>query len=153
MKATISSAFSRSLTSVVRRNALRWWHGLPRRWTQRAAIVHYFHQDDDPYSDLLAAVLPKLQERYHIDLRCHRVAPPDDASAPDRERLREWSVRDAAALQIAYQLKPDPYAIGRLPWHTRDPQVGAILRQRLGHYLGATIYFEGEWYWGIDRLH
>jgi 2-hydroxychromene-2-carboxylate isomerase len=31
--------------------------------------------------------------------------------------------------------------------------VGAILRQRLGHYLGATIYFEGEWYWGIDRLH
>jgi len=153
MKATISSAFSRSLTSVVRRNALRWWHGLPRRWTQRAAIVHYFHQDDDPYSDLLAAVLPKLQERYHIDLRCHRVAPPDDASAPDRERLREWSVRDAAALQIAYQLKPDPYAIGRLPWYTRDPQVGAILRQRLGHYLGATIYFEGEWYWGIDRLH
>jgi 2-hydroxychromene-2-carboxylate isomerase len=23
----------------------------------------------------------------------------------------------------------------------------------LGHYLGATLYFEGEWYWGVDRLH
>ena len=29
---------------------------------------------------------------------------------------------------------------------------GAALRQRLGHYLGATFYFEGEWYWGLDRL-
>ena len=27
------------------------------------------------------------------------------------------------------------------------------LRQRLGHYLGATFYYGGEWYWGIDRLH
>jgi 2-hydroxychromene-2-carboxylate isomerase len=29
---------------------------------------------------------------------------------------------------------------------------GAALRQKLGHYLGATFYFEGEWYWGLDRL-
>jgi 2-hydroxychromene-2-carboxylate isomerase len=29
---------------------------------------------------------------------------------------------------------------------------GAALRRRLGHYLGATFYFEGEWYWGLDRL-
>lgn len=27
------------------------------------------------------------------------------------------------------------------------------LRQRLGHYLGATFYYGGEWYWGIDRLY
>ncbi len=26
------------------------------------------------------------------------------------------------------------------------------LRKRLGHYLGATFYYAGEWYWGIDRL-
>lgn len=30
---------------------------------------------------------------------------------------------------------------------------GAALRQAWGHYLGATFYFEGEWYWGLDRLH
>lgn len=29
----------------------------------------------------------------------------------------------------------------------------AALRRELGHYLGATFYFEGEWYWGLDRLH
>ncbi len=27
------------------------------------------------------------------------------------------------------------------------------LRERWGHYLGATLYYGGEWYWGIDRLH
>lgn len=27
------------------------------------------------------------------------------------------------------------------------------LRQRLGHYLGATFYYAGEWYWGLDRMY
>ena len=27
------------------------------------------------------------------------------------------------------------------------------LRAGLGHYLGAMVYYAGEWYWGIDRLH
>ncbi|MEL6860312.1 MAG: DsbA family protein [Pseudomonadota bacterium] len=26
-------------------------------------------------------------------------------------------------------------------------------RDELGHYLGATLYYAGEWYWGPDRLH
>ncbi|MCC5996720.1 MAG: DsbA family protein, partial [Oceanicaulis sp.] len=29
---------------------------------------------------------------------------------------------------------------------------GAALRGRLGHYQGAVFHFEGEWYWGLDRL-
>jgi len=37
---------------------------------------------------------------------------------------------------------------------TQDHIAGAArLRQRLGHYLGATLYYAGEWYWGLDRLH
>lgn len=31
-------------------------------------------------------------------------------------------------------------------------QRGDALRAKLGHYLGATFQFEGEWYWGLDRL-
>lgn len=27
------------------------------------------------------------------------------------------------------------------------------LRQRLGAYQGAMLYYGGEWYWGLDRLH
>ncbi|QUS57713.1 DsbA family protein [Pseudovibrio brasiliensis] len=30
---------------------------------------------------------------------------------------------------------------------------GDALLEKLGHYLGATFYYEGEWYWGVDRLH
>ncbi|MBW2496874.1 MAG: DsbA family protein [Deltaproteobacteria bacterium] len=29
---------------------------------------------------------------------------------------------------------------------------GDALRRKLGHYLGGTFYFEGEWFWGIDRI-
>lgn len=29
---------------------------------------------------------------------------------------------------------------------------GATVRRRLGHYLGGMFEFEGEWYWGLDRL-
>ncbi len=53
--------------------------------------------------------------------------------------------------------------IGDLLWRGERPSVGSrdpsaalaagdALRARLGHYLGATFFFEGEWYWGIDRL-
>src|SRR5512135_457004 len=31
-------------------------------------------------------------------------------------------------------------------------EAGAALRSKLGHYLGAMLHLEGEWYWGIDRL-
>jgi 2-hydroxychromene-2-carboxylate isomerase len=30
---------------------------------------------------------------------------------------------------------------------------GEALRKRLGHYLGATFFYAGEWYWGIDRIY
>jgi 2-hydroxychromene-2-carboxylate isomerase len=26
-------------------------------------------------------------------------------------------------------------------------------QKRLGHYNSATLHYEGEWYWGVDRLH
>ncbi|MFK7913856.1 MAG: DsbA family protein [Pseudomonadales bacterium] len=29
---------------------------------------------------------------------------------------------------------------------------GNALRSQLGHYQGAMFYFDGEWYWGLDRL-
>ena len=32
-------------------------------------------------------------------------------------------------------------------------RAGDAKRTSLGHYLGATLFFDGEWYWGIDRLH
>lgn len=55
----------------------------------------------------------------------------------DAAALREFAVRYATA-------KPEAAA--------RELAEGDALRKRLGHYLGAMFYFEGEWYWGVDRL-
>jgi 2-hydroxychromene-2-carboxylate isomerase len=30
---------------------------------------------------------------------------------------------------------------------------GSARREALGHYLGGTFHYGGEWYWGLDRLH
>jgi 2-hydroxychromene-2-carboxylate isomerase len=39
------------------------------------------------------------------------------------------------------------------PETTTALAAGDALRRKLRHYLGAMFHFEGEWYWGIDRLH
>lgn len=32
-------------------------------------------------------------------------------------------------------------------------QASDARRERLGHYSGGMLYYAGEWYWGLDRLH
>ncbi len=52
-------------------------------------------------------------------------------------------------------------AIGDALWNgTLDGEAPAIdlaagnaRREELGHYLGGTFHYGGEWYWGVDRLH
>jgi 2-hydroxychromene-2-carboxylate isomerase len=116
-------------------------------------VVHYFHQHDDPYSLLLAAVLPQLQARYRITLHTHIVTAPSDAAAPDRARLQAYSVRDAELLAHRFGIPPfgQRAALATDPSETQEQ--ADRLRSKLGHYLGATLYYGGEWYWGIDRLH
>lgn len=60
-------------------------------------------------------------------------------------------VADAAAISAAL------WSGAALPDASGDPTAakaeGDALRSRLGHYLGATLHYGGEWYWGLDRLH
>lgn len=161
----------------------------------------YFHQVDDPYSALMAQVLPRLLARYDVQLQAHVVGAPADDAAPEREKLVAYSRKDAQLLARHWQLdfadtgrQPEPEACVRArrhlvaasaanrlaecaapvsrwlwdpaQWPMPDglaPAEPAVtdrhmadsedLRRRLGHYLGATLFYAGEWYWGIDRLH
>ena len=126
----------------------RGWHGIGRAFGGKA-VVHYFHQPDDPYSQLAAQVLPRLTNQYRIAIKTHTVSAPDAAAAPELEKLQRLAERDAALLAKAFGLK--------YPSSDANPKQladeGDALRRRLGHYLSAMFYFEGEWYWGIDRLH
>lgn len=60
--------------------------------------------------------------------------------------------KDAARLADIAPARPVPRVAAPAAVVAHLAASGA-LRQRLGHYLGATFYYGGEWYWGIDRLH
>lgn len=66
-------------------------------------------------------------------------------------------VLDAAAISQALwsgQAQPAALSPGQAAADVQAAKVtGTALRKHLGHYLGATFFYGGEWYWGIDRLH
>ena len=70
------------------------------------------------------------------------------AAALDQPDFAETAVAVGAALWQGAILPDKPEADPR----TAMSQADALLARR-GHYLGATFFYAGEWYWGIDRLH
>ena len=49
----------------------------------------------------------------------------------------------------------DDAALERFPLGASGPAIhkGQARRLELGHYLGATFHYDGNWFWGPDRLH
>ncbi len=65
-----------------------------------------------------------------------------------------WAGAAAAGPGAAAPAWPAGLSAPASPAHTQAHLAQAAQRrQRLGHYLGATLHYGGEWYWGIDRLH
>jgi 2-hydroxychromene-2-carboxylate isomerase len=199
----ISPILSAALTSNGLRNLRRRIAEAKRRISGQPHRVHYFHQVDDPYSQLAAQVLARLNDAYDIELLPHLVGQPPEDAAPERERLAAFARKDAAdiapacglvferrdgapqgplidlATSILAAATPKDFVhraaeIGTALWandaaalaeiaRTLEPAdasttaarvaEGDKLRQKLGHYLGATFFYAGEWYWGVDRMH
>jgi 2-hydroxychromene-2-carboxylate isomerase len=93
-----------ALTSPAAREARRWLVEQRRRLSGQRQRVLYFHQVDDPYSQLAAQVLPELLARYEVELVPYLVGPPSDAAAPERQRLADFARRDAADVAPGYGL-------------------------------------------------
>lgn len=119
------------------------------------------------YSRKDAALLAR-----HWGLAFTDIGRQPDAVAIDR--VQGQLVRAAANGQFAALAGPLSQALWHVPRQPGDgdapapapapetadaattaAHVGAAerLRKRLGHYLGATFFYAGEWYWGLDRLH
>jgi 2-hydroxychromene-2-carboxylate isomerase len=94
------AAFTSPRTRAVRRSVADW----RRRLAGEAHRVHYFHQVDDPYSQLAAQLLGRLLATYAVELAPHLAAPPSDAAAPERARLEAFSRKDAADVAPGYGL-------------------------------------------------
>ena len=153
MKVLLGRAGSRLVSSPALRSAVRTSHAALRRASSRSPTVHVFHDAQDPYSHLLAVVMPAFSNRYRVQIVEHVVPPPDADAAPESRALADWARRDAARLALHHGLALPTALPANLAVTPQTLQAGDALRRRLGHYLGATLYFEGEWYWGIDRLH
>nr|WP_070959950.1 DsbA family protein [Hyphomonas sp. Mor2] len=197
LKARVQNQVTKRLFSLKRRDKIR--HKLERQRHAAKAphVVEYFHEASDPYSHLMAQVLPEFCQRYDIQLKVHLVAPPPDWAAPERQRLQAYARLDAARLAaraglaftdpgaqpsaehlnaanmaFATAIKTDTFLadaarIGERFWSGQEPSAGVALdagveqmmathterRDKMGHYLGATLHYGGEWYWGVDRLH
>jgi 2-hydroxychromene-2-carboxylate isomerase len=157
--------------------------------------IDWFHDAADPYSHLLAQLLPRFAARYDVEIVAHLVGAPADWAAPERAQLEAYARRDSE--QLAWRaglIFIDPGAqpapaqlaeaeaalaaaidngsfmemattIGAALWSGQAidaalPRItpaaaktaGDARRTALGHYLGATLHYGGEWYWGVDRL-
>lgn len=99
----------------------------------------------------------------------------DHGKQPDQERCTQAAHTLVATIQ-AGQFAEHAAAVGQWLWaadaseqpwpepckalkpaSSQDVQThiaqSDALRNKLGHYLGGMLYYEGEWYWGIDRLY
>jgi 2-hydroxychromene-2-carboxylate isomerase len=108
MKASIGSIIPAIITSPQLRTMRRSMAALRRKLVRGQRVIHYFHQVDDPYSWLAARALGHLQDTYDVQVVPMLVPPPDPSAAPDIERLRHWSLRDAQRLAARWRLEPVP---------------------------------------------
>ncbi len=83
---------------------------------------------------------------------------PSPTAVDSVTRLLVGACETAAFLDVAAALSTRLWRDETLP--TAEPAAVAAhleasqkLRARLGHYLGATLFYGGEWYWGLDRLY
>lgn len=82
---------------------------------------------------------------------------PDDAEVTKAAALLARQVQAGTFVKEAGAVSAALWS-GSLPAETPElnpgwSAEGDQLRTRLGHYLGATCFYNGEWYWGLDRLH
>ena len=153
MRASIQRTVTSVITSARLRQWQRQWKAFQRSVTGASAQVHYFHQTDDPYSHLASSQLAALEQRYAITLVRHDVPAPEASAAPEPKLLSEWSIRDAQRLAHHFGIDFRASQTAENSYTEEQRMAGQKLRKKWGHYLGATFYFEGEWYWGLDRLH
>jgi 2-hydroxychromene-2-carboxylate isomerase len=121
---------------------------LTRRLRKPPALELYY-EPGDPHSELCAQLVPMLTERVRTDVHVRQVGESAPEDYPERERQRAYARTDAARIAPARGLQRGGQTP---PLHPDPPEANAKRRKRLGHYLPAVWQFDGEWFWGVDRL-
>ena len=87
----------------------------------------------------------------------------DPGAQPSAERLKQAEAALADILEApefmarALEISDAVWSGGVLPAGGASAEAALAnagqRREALGHYLGGMLHYEGEWYWGVDRLH
>jgi len=83
-------------------------------------VIDFFHQVDDPYSDLALQAISDLRDRYDIDFRFHLVGQADRLFAPEPTMLADYARIDCGQVAPHYQLE--------FPKNTTRPDVEDVRR-------------------------
>lgn len=145
----------------------------PYSWLAARALLHLEESYDVtvhpflvPAADQAAAPDPErlrewaLRDAQTLARGVTLTPPPSrlpDASETRAAEAALAGISDARSFSaISAAIEASWLAGSPLPEASGDPveprERGAKLRARLGHYSGAMFHFEGEWYWGLDRL-
>ena len=100
----IRSAFMRRHADLRRREAQRASAEHARRREGRPHEVLYFHQVDDPYSQLAVQAIAPLLDRYAVQLIPKVVAQPTPIAIHEQQLWDEWARRECAAMAPFYSL-------------------------------------------------
>jgi 2-hydroxychromene-2-carboxylate isomerase len=100
----LTSALMRVVASPTTRNARRRLAEWRRRRAGEPHRIEYFHQVDDPYSQLAAQRLEALADAYDVELTTQLVPGPSEANAPERALLAAYARKDAGDVAPHYGL-------------------------------------------------
>ncbi len=131
---------------------------------ERYRVKLCIHMISGPHSDAIPA---PSEHRQNALMDAGRLARRIGLDAPQEPTAKK--VETARRLLAAALGEPDAAerlrAITASVWGREtmpddggvDPgqamEVGDQKLAAMGHYLGGTFYYGGEWYWGVDRLH
>ena len=101
----LTSQMMRRLADPDRREKRRQKLEKQRRKTHQAHVVEYFHQMEDPYSQLAAQLLQALLDTYEIELVSHLVSGPSGDNAPEPDLLLEYARYDCGMVAPHYDLQ------------------------------------------------
>lgn len=119
---------------------------------ERARLAHWSLRDAASLAQAFGLQAPQALVGAMPPAAAVQAAQADLAQALD---AGDFVAQAAAISATLWQpgANPDAPSAAALQRAAIAKTEGDALRRRRGHYLGATLYYAGEWYWGLDRLH
>ena len=119
---------------------------------ERARLAHWSLRDAASLAQAFGLQAPQALVGAMPPAAAVQAAQADLAQALD---AGDFVAQAAAISAMLWQpgANPDAPSAAALQRAAIAKTEGDALRRRRGHYLGATLYYAGEWYWGLDRLH